>query len=455
MSYHVKGKWGDQEVDLKVTSVDDVVPTPPVEPPTDPVEPPEEPPVVEPGPDPVPEPGRTKKAWAGEVVYLYGQCAAGPFKKTSYKAHDVETLQPSWKGARVGKYPIILEETESRSDMYVNRIEIPRVMEPGTYPIEVEDEPFSIVVEDKVMPKFPMMPMYMELQSRACRLVLEKITGDPSWNLQPSITQKYIDMLRSFWIEPTKQGINHYPTDPTTDVWGGTAGSYEALVFDGAIAEPLLWAGDPWKHPPKEFLQWVQASKYDAMFWGMDEAGTGPSGATLEMALDRIRWLNTYASYHRVLQTGKPHPQYLALEKELGEGGNAYIIRSIPNVWVEKHRDEFEAMYGSCMSVGNCQNTTDPDDRTIYPVHVIEGDPDDDWYASVIFAHIKKAEHYMHFSATKKLLNVWEPGGCYDEGGNWDGTQIAHHPETGDPLPTMMLVKYHEALQEVTKRRLA
>ena len=174
----------------------------------------------------------------------------------------------------------------------------------------------------------------------------------------------------------------------------------------------------------------------------MDEAGSGPSGATVQMAIERINYLNSQVPGINTIQTGVPHPEYNGLNVDVW----------VPNVWSEKHDSEYLGMYSSCMATGNCVNTSTPNPRTTSPVCVIEGDPISDWQGTVDQAHEYDCDAVMHYSATQMLTTCWEDQ--YNEGGNGAGTQVYYDPANGDPWPSVRLLNYHIALQRVTKERL-
>lgn len=419
MKYKVTGTVGEYDVNLEVSPVE-TEPTP--DPPT------QEPDII---------------AWKGETIYIREPdmpVEVEPYEYELFELVGVETINPSWEGARVGTYFDALMPTDSFSRASLARVKIPRDATPGTYTIMGK----VVRIEDMLLPEKPAMPMYMELASQKCLDARFQATNTQDWSEQVWITKEYIQLLRDYWIEPTKHTVTYYPSNLEQYSW-------RELAFDGAIAPPLIWAGTPGGSLNESWIRSVAAvAPLGSMFYGIDEAGTGPSGVSVEQALARMLELKEAAPGMKVMQTGVWHPEY--------EDYNRHEISfNSVSVYTDQYLSEgipVQGEYGSCMATGNCVNTSQPNPRRTphYPVHVLEGGYEDDWKASIIRAYEKGLDYYMHFSANLRLTTCWEPGGLYNEGGNGDGTQIYYHPETGLPLPSMRLVAYHEALQEVTKR---
>lgn len=380
------------------------------------------------------------EVWQGETVFIYVDNGfttdAGLGLVTGYKKRPITTLMPSFEGARVGDYYDALEPS-NEADIVAIKI----TGDPGLY--QTSEGAYRVL--DQQMPENPPFPMYAELNSYECLRTYFKATGDTqNWAMQGPITRKYADLLRSFWVEPFKHSIRYYPPDITRDGWGTTEYSYKTLVLDTAIAEPLIWAGELTTAPPAGFISQLPPG---SLYYGQDEAGSGPGGGTVEQAIARIEYILREDPQALILQTGLWREQYLAFPVLFAPVRNVYD--ALPDAAFSK----FWMIYGSCMATGNCALSQNPRPRTPYPVHVVEGDPIGDWERAILEAASFGANAYMHYAATKRLSMYWEPGGIYNEGGNGDGTLLAFDPETGDPWPTVRLMHSFIALQKVAKER--
>lgn len=386
------------------------------------------------------------EVWKGETILIEDF----PLNKISlpeyadvtkvYEVIEIETLQASWRGARIGKYGDRLRlvpdsEKLDSNKRYIALVTIPRDLPSGRYG--------NYLVLDKTLPEKPLFPMYMEIQSSQCLRASFKATEIQDWTMEGFQTQKYIDMLRRFWIEPIKHTTTYYPSDIDRDAWGGKEYSFQNVVFDQAIAPPLIWAGQPGPHPPIDWLEKVSGrASQGTMFYGPDEPGH--YGMSISEAVERVKYLNSYSKLP-VMLTSLPRQEF----------NNLNVVYCPVRNWLDRAEDMETGIYGSCMAQGNCVNTSSPESRTQFPVHVIEGDPINDWQRSIIDAYEKGAQFYLYYNSTQRLLTCHEPGGLYEQGGNGDGTHFYYDPKTGYPEPSIRLVHYLLALQEVTKRMLS
>lgn len=413
MQYKVRGTIGDHVVDLIVDPLS-TEPTP------------------APEPEPLPDPELPYiEAWRGETVYAEAQVNS-PFPTTFYKARMVSTANASWRGARIGAYPDCLEPVAEGEEYNLCAIHVPRDAAPGSYNIG----DILLKVEDRTLPDKPLFPMYCGLQSQHCFDAFRKATGSTDWSKQGEVAQWYIDMLRSFWIEPYKHTTTFFPTNLEKDVWGGTKYSYYEVAINQAIATPMLWAGER-SAPNGAWLFEVANSKAKVWFHGIDEPGTGPSGITAQEAFDRVNLLQGYGS---VVQTGAWYNEYANMNVEYCK----------PINWIDTKPGAPDGLYTSCMAAGNCSNNSDPNARTDYPTLAIEGDPYSDWQRFITLSR-EKAEFALYFHSTLNLTKCWDSGGLYQEGVNGGGTLFYYNPTTGEPWPSVRLAHLHIALQEMSK----
>lgn len=414
-----------------------------------------------------------KKVFTGEEWRSFDDRLKGVCKRIEFfRVSPIITTVPSFKGARVGEYYDVMKRSNEENASHV------RVKFDSFTRIETEKKVF--ISRGKMRKKYA-MNFYMELQSEAAMLANWYATKRVDWGIQGSETKKWVDFFRDYGIEPFKQHISEYSPELRKDAWGGENYSFEKLVFDGAIAPPLAWCGAPWRAPSNEYLQNLNAlvlekqskdSSFKCYAYAMDEPGTGQSGATFQMALDRVKLINEQAPALIPILTGDWSDLY---SQALSAGTHDFMFWGVRNLHasiesrIGEHRSKYYGLYGSCMATGNCHNTDNPGPRTTYPVHVVEGNYEDDWKRSLIEAHELGFDDYMHFASTLKLVNLqkkgefqareWDkietfetPGFLRNEGGNGDGTQC-YFDDQG-PLPSLRMFAYEEALTEITKATL-
>jgi hypothetical protein len=427
--------------------------------------------------------GQIIEAWKGERVYIFGDFKAldddGAVKlsKRRYKKREITTWIPSWKDARVGSYFDALEPLEDNNTYAVADItvfEVPFNMPSRDIQI-VSQNPSNqqtLRILDKILyseSKQVTFPMYSEVNSYNCFKAKTFAVNqypyceDKCNALQGPQTEKAIKLSRQFGIEPFKQSIFRHPDLRANGVY-----SYYHFVFEDNIAPPLIWCAQLYDKDLGEGFQpdkWLKAVNEIApegtMAYCADEPGT--VGKSVQEAIKIIELVKSNASKLTPMVTSTPEifVKSVGIDKvnELGivfapvqNVDNKDLIPINPRSGLKFRKGS----YFSCMAQGNCANVEDAGSsllhkRTDFPVAVVEGDPEKDFKRSIHLAYENKADFVLYYDITKRIDKSWIPGEMYDEGVNGDGTAMYYDPKTGDPWPSIRMMYWDIARQEVEK----
>lgn len=374
----------------------------------------------------------------GEVAYCQGLVEVDhPHVDLSYfQETNVITLMPSYQGAPVGDHPDALVPCD-KADADITRVKIKPTATAGQIPIRFRDRDETLSILPVTMDK--PYPMYAELQSRNCMLA-HKLPDHVSY--QGPITEKYCRALRSFGIEPIKQGITVYPTSDINQ-WSEYGASFRQLVLDGSIFNPCLFGPSPGSRPSLDLLKRLNANHPGLWIYAWDEGEGNP--ALTASALDYVKWLKSNAPDLKVMVT-----------RQWSEEFAPYVDYFCPVLdWFDSadrvRRTSYTKAYGlytSCMAQGNCANKTDaanvrPASGT--PMMVLDA-PSVHRVAFPVMCQQLGAEFALYFNTTQRITKAWEPGGQYSEGGNGDGT-LFYPGENGFPVPSRRLAELHLGLQ--------
>ncbi|MEY4980613.1 MAG: hypothetical protein RLZZ352_2883 [Pseudomonadota bacterium] len=413
------------------------------------------------------------EVWPGETVYIFSDVPSTSISNEiglkKFQRIPVTTVIPSWKNAAVGEYYDALKPLNCQEvgDITVLKIPISVAESCIEFTATNGDQYHLVIKKEFFIPKNRLFPIYAEIagaQILDAYAKANKITGDFIYAFQGPQTLKAITLAREFGIEPVKQSIHWfhecqepYPFDIDGDF------CYENLVLQNNIAPPVVFCnakpdGDCSYAPHHHFLQEVnKIAPPGTIAWCADEPydpslPTNTNGVPIPEAIKRIRYVNEHAPKLKCAVTGSLE----IIEKIKKLIGDEIDILGI----VEQTTDDGlqawpqKGSYFACTAQGNCKNAPSPDwvnDRTSYPVAVIEGDPVTDFQESIKLAYKNNASFVMYYSITKKLASCWEKGGMYDEGGNGDGTAMYYDPENGDPWPSVRMMHWHIAQQEIEK----
>jgi hypothetical protein len=113
------------------------------------------------------------------------------------------------------------------------------------------------------------------------------------------------------------------------------------------------------------------------------------------------------------------------------------------------------------MAQGNCSNKVNSEyvcKRTKFPVAVVEGDPIEDFQRSIRLAYENQADFVFYYMLNKRTHKCWDNNwywdngiGIYSEGGNGEGTAMYYDPNNGDPWPSVRMMHWDIAKQQVEK----
>lgn len=383
----------------------------------------------DPKPDPLPDP-------LPDIIMLHGETVGielpGPgcptltnlppnMKAEVLEFREVETLQPSYLGARVGKYrdalvPCVTGEHGVWVDFTVAALAPPHPA------LAVNLLGKSILILPASVQARPLMPFYAAFQPDAFT--------DPSANVRDRAgpVREAIDRLRAHRIEPIHQWWNDYaPQNP--DLYKDLNAHFDRMVIEGAIAPPMLVrykhrvAGQPDDRPSDAALVAYEAAIQSGR-WPQDSwAYVVDEGQ--DLASRKIVLQERSALYRRLA----PSMDLWATWEEVPG------TELLDGVWpvldwfraperVQTYSKPY-GLYTSCMAQGSCENGK-IGTPTGTPLSVIEA-PAMHLRMFPIVAYALGARRAMYFSLTKKTRAAFIPGGQYDEGGNGDGTATYLH----------------------------
>jgi hypothetical protein len=439
----------------------------------------------------------TIEVWKGERVYLEGDFTSSDERLTvrKYKKMGITTVIPSFQEAEVKKYFDALKLVSDGTEIAdITVFEIPRNITITEISLLSKNSNVSTILRilDKTLPEISVFPMYSEINSEFSMypkvLVMggkiedkdnpDKAKKDQWWKLYGGLqgpqTVKTIKLARQFGIEPTKQTITAF-----TD--GSDYGEYNYynLVIKDAIAPPLIWcvglldeernANDAKFEPDKWLKSINEIVPKDSLAYCADEPGT--TGISVEQAIEIIKLVKEYAPNLRPMVTAVPDEFYKKfgaekikeLEIVFAPVQNLDDLSVYPiDLYPEKEGLRFrKGSYFSCMAQGNCSNKVNSEyvcKRTEFPVAVVEGDPIEDFQRSIRLAYENQADFVLYYMLNKRTHKCWDKSwnwdngiGIYSEGGNGEGTAMYYDPENGDPWPSVRMMHWDIAKQQVEK----
>ena len=432
-----------------------------------------------------------RTVWRGETHYAKSNIIENPnpneFAIRRFQLCSVKTIKPSWADAKTGYYDDVLMPVDT-PDIAAS-ISAITVLPGATTGLRVfqtaTQEPLVLDIADKSLPLERTFPFYSEVNSYDC-LQAFSIRGGLAPNrkgdddqLQFSITHHAVSLARQFGIEPVKQSINWFadpmiPADEVITLMNNY--KYDDLVFQGRIAKPIIFCGSwdfdaSWQqknptvpyHPNATFLAEVnRRAPQGTMAWCADEPRLpgDDAGMPVPEAIKRVKHVLQHAPrLIPMITTGENSLQELRALADKEKLPIRYCI-------VQNHDSPLllpgaKGSYFSCMAQG-C-NDYDPSDasdkppkkRTSFPVAVVEGCPITDFQRAIKLAYENKALFALYYKITKRLKHCWLDGGIYNEGGNGDGTAMYIHPRTGLAIPSVRMMHWHIAQQEIEKQMLA
>ena len=406
-------------------------------------------PTPDPEPTPEPEPDTTIiEAWRGESVFLRkGQFDESLSTGQPYRYVEIETTQPSYLGAPVGRFKRILQPCPI-AEADIVRLDVENL--PGDYSLGAGH---TLRVLDKTMPERPPIPYYIGMNPQAWIDIYMDVTGETNnWAAQGPQVKKVVDLLRSFWFEPFRQNILGVNVQQNIDVspWGSYEYSLAHLCLEGAITDPLLWTGGQLPHASVV----NQINSATELYWhGPDEPGG--FGMSIEQAVQWFQGMGALGVRDSYLITSRPHaefapfdPAYCISRKEWGEP------EKVPQE--EKDKLEYFGLYTSCSGHGNCAGTTLDTLRPHPDLPSLVTESGAEQYRRVVRdAYEQGAEFMLYFACDQRTRHIYEPGGAMNTPtngwGNQDGTMLAYDPSNGDPIPTEQLMIQFEEMQRVAK----
>lgn len=344
---------------------------------------------------------------------------AGIFKATALEVRDVETLIPSFKGARVGKYGDALLPASEVLPGKRYWVDVAGVL-PGTTDKLILGQLVRVSVEDRVF-TWP-VPVYMEMQFAQIARAHGLADEGPTFEARIRLAKEYHALLRAHGVEPIKSAVTVYP-DTTFKNF-----KWNELILDNRIAPPCLFGPAPSIPPSIALLQAIEtaikngALPSDSWVQAWDE-GEGNAILTAQ-ALDRVKLFKQYAPSLKVMVTRQASLEF-----------NPYVDIYIPVInWFNQpgkvpassYVGKTLGLYTSCMANSNCQNHTSADQvapATHFPMMVLDA-PETDAERFVTELVAAGAKQLLYFNTTQRMPTAFQSGGQYNEGGNGDGTLL-------------------------------
>jgi hypothetical protein len=255
--------------------------------------------------------------------------------------------------------------------------------------------------------------------------------------VQAGLTRNYVAAYREHRIEPYGQSIFNYPplvikdegveSDLDWDLFAQFGASYRQLVFEGAIAPPILFLPDPKNPPPRNVLQAIgKAIKRGevpkgSMAYVWDEGEESP--LMTERALSRAKWVKELAPGIRVMLTRAPSPGFLKYVD---------VFFVLQNLFSVPEGKPF-GLYVSCVSQGSCVNGVRGYPSGT-PMMVLDA-PTIHPRAFLWLNHRLGASFSLYYNATQMLTTAWTHQ--YAFGGNGDGTLL--YPDLHEGIPDVSI----------------
>ena len=439
-----------------------------------------------------PMPISTIEVWKGERVYLEGDFTSSDERLTvrKYKKMGITTVIPSFQEAEVKKYFDALKPVSDGTEIAdITVFEIPRNIAITEISLLSKNSNISTILRilDKILPEISVFPMYSEISSERSMYPKILVMGgkieekdDPEkkdrwWSLYKDLqgpqTLKTIKLARQFGIEPTKQTITLFTDGSDYDEY-----NYYNLVIKDAIAPPLIWCGgllDKERDTNFEPDKWLKSINEivpkDSLAYCADEPGT--TGFSVEQAIEIVKLVKSHAPNLRPMVTAVPDEFYKKfgaekikeLEIVFAPVQNLDDLSVYPiDLYPQKEGSRFrKGSYFSCMAQGNCSNKVNSEyvcKRTKFPVAVVEGDPIEDFQRSIRLAYENQADFVFYYMLNKRTHKCWDNNwywdngiGIYSEGGNGEGTAMYYDPNNGDPWPSVRMMHWDIAKQQVEK----
>jgi hypothetical protein len=384
--------------------------------------------VASPSPSPSPASAGAIPALPGETITLelppqapiaLGASSSVPADFAFFEMREVETLQPSFIGAAVGKYrdALVPTTTTGAYPVWVD-VAVRATATPGVYPFTLAGKLYSIQVRSTPIKR--QFPFYMELTSRD---VWRAFNLPDHVSHEARVTKKFIDLYRAHLLEPIKQDLVAWPTvkaDGTLDYdrWQEYGASLRQLVLTGNLYPPLILRWNPTTRPGDALLKAIQAGLASGTLppgswyylWDEQElqAGVKAEGQA------RAQSARTLAPSLKIMATWRQDAALLPLVDYFSPVVDWYDPSNLTRkpYW----------LYTSCMAQGSCANGS-PANPSGTPMMVLDA-PAIHAQAFPVVAYALGASTGFYYKGTKKVPSAWTTGGQYDEGGNGDGTLV-------------------------------
>lgn len=379
------------------------------------------------GPSPTPSPVISLKLMRGmtdgfEVTALEAGPSvidAGIFKATALEVREVETLIPSFKGARVGKYGDALLPA---SEVLAGKrywVDITGVAA-GEATKSILGHNVFVSVDSRVF-TWP-VPVYMEMQfaqiARAHNLADEGHTFDARMKL----AKEYAALLRAHGTEPVKHAVTLYPDSTFKNF------KWNELILDNRIAPPCLFGPADTIPPSVSLLQAIESAikagtlPNDSWVYAWDEQAF--DAVANAQALARAKLIKQYAPSLKVMMT-----------RQITDEFKPYVDIFVPVInWFNQpghtpasaYTGKTLWLYHSNMSQGNTSNVTSIDQvrpATQFPMAVIDA-PENDPARFVTESVAQGAKALLYYNTTESITTAFQTGGQYKYGGNGDGNLL-------------------------------
>lgn len=343
--------------------------------------------------------------------------ASGTVGAVSWKAlevRDVETLIPSFKGARVGLYPDALLATSLITANKRYWIEVTGI---SAGVAQVFGKSVSVVSQVFTWP----VPFYMEMNLDKIGVSNGYPDLGPNFDKRIQLAKDYAKLLKEHGIQPIKNAVTVYP-DTTLKNF-----KWDELVTANPIAPPCLFGPAPGNPPSVALLNAIEtalkAGTLPANSWAyLWDEGEFDATASAQ-ALSVAKLVKSYAPSLRTMMT-----------RQASTAFDLYVDVYVPVInWFNQpgyvpslaYAGKTVWLYQSCMSAGRCTNATDASQvgpPTRFPLSVIEVPQDAERFVTEAVA--AGATGLLYYNTTEAMTNAFKPGGQYLFGNNGDGQHL-------------------------------
>jgi hypothetical protein len=395
-------------------------------------------PVVSVIPTPSPSKLASIKLMQGEVYGLIIRKPTGseiPAGATVFEIKTVNTLIPSFKGARVGAYEDPLVPTtliDPKKNYWVDFV--PPIS--GSYVIL--GQTLSFEYTNQIYKQT--VPFYMELQFNQVSKAHGLADEGSTLAARGAINKKYRDLYRAHGIEPIKQAIIWTPSD--LNQFSAQGASYRQTVLDGAIAPPCLLGPTPGIIPTAAQINLLKSAAPNGWFYAWDEG----EGTLDDQAFAAAK--NIKDNGGKVYLTRQWSSRFASVVDLFIPVFN--FLQDPSKVPLSAYNGNF-GTYVSCMSNGNCVNQSDANlvaPATKFPMMVLDA-PFGDAKRFVTESIALGAKVLLYFNGTQKLHTAWADGGQYNEGGNGDGTLV--YPCGDNACPSLRMKQIRQGLYDAAR----